>query len=405
MDEVPGERLKAEPDGDHLLNAFHDDVLHSMICQLPKPIRFGQRYRDSLAKAENVRVLLNSHAIEIEEAESARTVSLVHAMTKTGRKHRLAAKIFVLACGGLETTRLLLASKRKDSRGIGNEHDLVGRFYMQHPKGSHGHLMLQRASNARAYANGYRVNDCLMQASISLSEEFQRKEGLLNHHVMLAPLLQLSESDVASLYRQFHATWWQVRRGAALRQGAVAAAVDIPKVAVDIFGSTLRSLSRGMAPYRVVSHLEQPPNPASRLELSEDADRFGVPQLRTKWRIDTSEKRSLCRLHELLRDNLERYGIGSFRSQLNPEMDNWPISSSSAHDLGTARMHDDPRRGVTDANGRVHGLHNLYVIGGALFPTSGSANPTLTIVALALRMADFLMTRTCGTQATSSAPE
>jgi choline dehydrogenase-like flavoprotein len=142
--------------------------------------------------------------------------------------------------------------------------------------------------------------------------------------------------------------------------------------------------------FSVLNHMEQIPKPESRLELSTSRDQFGVQQLRIDWRIDPFEMRSLCRLHEVLRDRLAAAGAGKFESQLDRLSDDWPIVQDSAHHMGTTRMHLDPRQGVTDAQGRVHEVQNLFISGSSLLPTSGYANPTLTIVALAIRLAEHL---------------
>lgn len=139
-----------------------------------------------------------------------------------------------------------------------------------------------------------------------------------------------------------------------------------------------------------MNHMEQIPDRDSRVDLSEQKDTFGVPQLRIDWRIHDVEKSCLCRLHELLRDNLERYGMGTLESELDPHMQAWPVSNSSSHHMGTTRMHAEPHQGVTDGNCRVHSVHNLYIAGSSLFPTCGYANPTLTIVGLSIRLADHL---------------
>ena len=108
------------------------------------------------------------------------------------------------------------------------------------------------------------------------------------------------------------------------------------------------------------------------------------------WRIDALEKTSLCRLHEVVCDHLAAAGAGKLESELDALADDWPIVQDSAHHMGTTRMHLDPKQGVTDAHGRVHSVQNLYVSGNSLLPTSGHANPTLTVVALAIRLADHI---------------
>ncbi|MXN67226.1 hypothetical protein GR183_20150 [Stappia sp. GBMRC 2046] len=390
VNELPSEDFDAQRHSDHLLAAFDDDVFRSCMTYLVRPIRFGKQYQEALGRAQNVRVLLNSYATEIEECRSEHGISLIHSFAKGGKKHRLSAGIFVLACGGLETTRLLLASKRKHACGVGNQNDLVGRYYMQHPKGSHGHIALRKNTKLKCYVPGLLLKDRLLKACISLTNQRQRREELLNHRVVLAPLLQLSGSHAARRYGELRALWSERQCGKAFRMVATSGAIGIPKVAASTCRNIISSLSHGALHYRVINHMEQLPEPSSRIELSRETNRFGVPLLRTRWRIGDAEKKSLCRFHELLGQNLSRYKIGSLQSRLDPQMNSWPVLTSSSHDLGTTRMHSDPRYGVTDANGGVHGLRNLYIIGGALFPTGGHANPTLTIIALALRMVAHL---------------
>lgn len=394
LDSIPSESFDPTRHDKQLLAAFDNDVLRSSMVHLSAPFRFGQRYRESLEQARNVQVLLNAFATEIQENPSEDSISVIHAVTKNGRKLRLSADTFVLACGGLETARLMLASRRKHSSGVGNQHDLVGRYYMQHPKGSHGHVVLRRRTPATGYVRGFRVSGNLVHACISLSEQQQRREGLLNHRIVLAPILQLSESRLSRLYGELRASWRSGHRRRAFRRGTAAGMIEIPGAAASVCKNILRSLPYGTLHYRVVNHMEQIPDPTSRVELTNDTDCFGVPKLRTNWHIGLDEKRSLCRFHELLDENIRRHGIGRLYHGLHPEMDDWPIAASSSHDLGTTRMHVNPRHGVTDADGRVHSVKNLYVVGGALFPTGGHANPTLTIIALALRMAAFLKDRT-----------
>lgn len=141
---------------------------------------------------------------------------------------------------------------------------------------------------------------------------------------------------------------------------------------------------------------EQIPNPESRIKLSHDRDAVGMNRVTLTWRLTLEDKRSLRRSHEILARELARSGLG--RMKLAPELgtndDSWPADlNGGRHHMGATRMHTDPKRGVVDADGRVHGLANLFVAGSSVFPTSGSANPTLTIVALALRLADHLKAR------------
>jgi choline dehydrogenase-like flavoprotein len=163
-----GRILKVSADNDfsvvarhaHLAPAFHNDDLHTAIFLMTRPLRFGQHYLDLLTRSPNVQVYLNGRVVEIEEDPNSPIVRCLHIVTPGERAHRITAKHFVIACGGLENTRLLLTSKRKMACGIGNQRDLVGRYYMQHPRGLHGAAVLVRNHLCTPlYTGGYVSND------------------------------------------------------------------------------------------------------------------------------------------------------------------------------------------------------------------------------------------------------
>ena len=140
--------------------------------------------------------------------------------------------------------------------------------------------------------------------------------------------------------------------------------------------------------------MEQAPNPDSRVTLGQDRDRLGCRRPVLQWRTSAVDKSTAHRAHAILGEEISRSGIGRMTSAMGREADPWPAAVRGArHHMGTTRMHVDPRRGVVDADCRVHGIANLYVAGSSVFPTSGAANPTLTIVALALRLARHLQDR------------
>jgi choline dehydrogenase-like flavoprotein len=141
-------------------------------------------------------------------------------------------------------------------------------------------------------------------------------------------------------------------------------------------------------------HSEQLPNPASRITLSTETDCFGVPQPRIDWRYLPADIRSVQVTLAIFAQALAVGAHGELT--FNPDHVEAEILRDGAyggHHLGTTRMSPSPRTGVVDSDCRVHGVTNLFVASGAVFTTSGQANPTLTIIALALRLADHLRTR------------
>ncbi len=370
----------------HLAAEFHNDALQTTIFQMTRPIRFGEHYRPLLSAARNVQVVLHGRVIDIEEDPDAPVIRYFHIATPGGRTHRVSAKHFVLACGGLENPRLLLASKRKMAAGIGNQHDLVGRYYMQHPKGLHGIAVLNSKSlRSPLYTHGYLADEVRICGGICFTEAFQEREQLLNPCVMFRPVLSLSEGHASEVYRAARRKWHRSHANT----GNGRELLELAKSAATVLEQAFHRPGLHSV-FSVLNHMEQIPKPESRLDLSQRKDQFGVPQLRVDWRIDPLEKASLVRLHTLLRDRLARDGAGRLVSQLDPLAEDWPVSRDSAHHIGTTRMHASPQHGVTDPHCRVYGVQNLYVGGSSVLPTSGYANPTLTLVALAIRLAEHL---------------
>jgi hypothetical protein len=147
-------------------------------------------------------------------------------------------------------------------------------------------------------------------------------------------------------------------------------------------------LSRGVSELIVVNYCEQLPNPQSRVYLSEKRDQLNVPRLVLDWRIRAEETRSLMRLQALLDSHLRTHQLGYVDNTSEPFSE--LLYTDASHHIGTTRMSTDLRTGVVDADCKVHGVDNLFIAGSAVFPTAGYANPTLTIVALAIRLAEHL---------------
>ena len=145
---------------------------------------------------------------------------------------------------------------------------------------------------------------------------------------------------------------------------------------------------RRYSAFALLINLEQGPDPDNRITLSDTRDAFGLPRATVHWRWTARDRTNLARLRALLAAELKRHGLG--RVVCNADV---AIDADAHHHLGTTRMDRDARNGVVDEHGRLHALSNMYVAGSSVFPTGGFANPTLTIAALALRLADHLAMR------------
>lgn len=361
--------------------------------------RFGADYRSSLRKSDRVQVVLNASAVAINANPEGTAVHSVTARTLQGTSLEVRARRFVLACGGIENARLLLVSRDRHANGLGNAHDTVGRYFMDHPRAVHGRVHVPAGVKLKLL-RGRPLPDGKWQVGIAMSPQAQRENQLLNHYVTFE--LQTSSYSAAK-YQSFIQTMKVLmRRGhAGSRWGfAKKHLQDLPNMIYLLSPKELmphqlyRALvtARDLVPrrpqpqtYVVVYFCEQPPNPTSRVTLSRDVDLLGVNKVDLDWRIDASVCESIDRMQRILGEDLTAAGIGRIETT-----EETPQFTDASHHMGTTRMSLDPRKGVVDPDCRVHGLQNLFMAGSSVFPSAGYVNPTLTIVALSLRLADHL---------------
>ncbi len=331
------------------------------------PTRFGSVHREAVTEAPNVDVYLHANAVDIELGRGERRVDRVRAVTLAGAGFTVRSKLFVLAAGGIENPRLLLASNRQQTAGLGNQNDQVGRFFMEHPHVfSAGLLPSVPAERLALYYPAFRVGAVSVIGAWKVSAKLRRAEQIADGSHWLH---ERRETDV---FEQRLATTISEMDGGA------------PP------GRSGTPTSRP-ARYVFASECEQVPNPASRITLANERDALGVQRVDLAWRLLPIDYRSALRSHQILAQHLGLAGVGRVQVLLDAESTDWPPGMEGGrHHMGTTRMHVDPRHGVVDADGLVHGLKNLYVAGSSLFPTAGAANPTFTLVALALRLADRL---------------
>lgn len=391
--------------------AFNTDAIERFSC----PTNFGRRYGERLRRAPNIRVLLNAHVTEIVRGEKSDAIGHVVLRTLEGAEFRLEADRFLLATGGIETARLLLASRAKDPNGIGNAHDQVGRNYLCHIAGTMGALTI--ASPATQIFHGYdRAWDgTYCRRRLALRPEVQREKRIGNivmrlHHPRL-PDPAHGRGILSAIYlaKPFISYEYSKRLhgGEALSTGLVLK--HIWNIAREPFGTAgflvnwarRRTLVARKFPSLIVAprnnvfsldiHAEQVPNPESRITLGSTRDAFGMPQARVDWRHRPLDLETVRVALGLLKDDLAQWGGGTLAYD-EAEIPDAMLRDGAygGHHIGTARMGASPQEGVVDSDARVFGTSNLYVAGSSVFPTSSQANPTLTIIAFALRLAAHL---------------
>jgi len=376
------------------------DRLDSKVFQFSYPRDFGRSYRQELEAAPNIDVYLNANVIQIETGDGGDSVTGVRVATFNKKQIRFVAPFFVLACGGIENPRLLLASRDANPNGLGNRFDLVGRFFMDHPYFLSGYYDPASPALSR---NFYTIDsydrvgrEQKAHAALALKEPLLRKSGVNGaalyfvrrpRYKMLPAYFSpagrsfthmmdiMSHSDVPN--RRFGQHLCNILRGLDV------IALNLSRQALEPFRP------RPLLGLRTI--LEATPNPDSRVTLTQRRDPFGLPRVSVDWRLNRRDLDGFKELLSTIRAEFDRLGLGRLVEDDAVDEAGWPQSMTGGkHHIGTTRMHVDPREGVVDPNCRVHGMSNLYIAGSSVFPTSGCVNPTLTIVALTIRLADHL---------------
>lgn len=335
-------------------------------------VRFGKKYRQVLEEADDLRVILHANVTELVANAPGTAVTEARIAVLCGPRVTLRAKRFVVATGGVENARLLLASNSVIPGGLGNQHGNLGRYFMDHarlrvvghlmwtgpkPKGSLGQRIRSEISSAPKW----------FYIMYSPSTEVQRREQMLNCGFRL---MGSQVGHVDPLTVDAH---------------RLAAAVDRHPG-----GPGLREAAPKTAFKGIKFYIEHTPNRESRVMLDDTLDPLGKPRTRVRWRISDSDVDQIYRTLDLLGREVGAASRGRLRITVDRDRIFQEQGFLGSHPMGTTRMTDDPKRGVVDPDCRVHGLGNLYVAGSSVFPTGGFANPTMTLVALALRLADHL---------------
>lgn len=339
--------------------------------QFSPPTRFGRRYRTELVQAPDIDVLLHANVTKIAALPSAAAVDHLDIRTLSGRSHRVRARRYVLACGGIENARLLLLSDDVMPAGLGNQNDMVGRCFMEHPHlgGFADVIVADLARLPPIYRGQVEVDGRPGRVSYVPNPDYLRRERRLNISFTMSPTGPLGEGGTA-----------QDASTADLRDMLQAARPFISD----------QPAHAGSVRMGIGCACEQVPNPDSRVMLDTETDALGLRRTRLDWRLTEQDRRSLiANIHALGRE-LAATGIGRMRPLLADDGRWEDVVAGGSHHMGTTRISDDPRRGVVDRDCRVHGVDNLYIAGSSVFPTSGSANPTLNLLALAYRLVDHL---------------
>lgn len=365
------------------------------------PLNFGTAYTKQLEDHEFITVYKNANVTEINLNGQGDKVESLTVKSLSGNEATAIASHTVIACGGLENPRLLLASRTINKAGVGNDRDVVGRYFMEHPEVEVAKLSGFNALQMSKLKRLTTPDQQTIGVAFCAGTEQQTIQQMGNGATFIAaPSLSNVNNGWASLLA--------LRDGLAAKQIPENAGAHIKKLIAD-FDSAIgiaalrmrgketstQIVQRGFI--NVICMCEQSPNPNSRVSLSEQTDLLGSPQVNLHWDLTELDRHTIRATVTLMAAEFNRLGLGTIQLDEWLRKENtstWPERLRGGHHhMGTTRMSADPAKGVVDKNCTVHGIDNLHIAGSSVFPTGGYVNPTLTIVALASRLADHLKSK------------
>jgi choline dehydrogenase-like flavoprotein len=323
-----------------------DRHLINRVYQIGPRTPFTRTYLRALGECGNIAVYHHAHARGFR-TDNQRRVVAVEAVTAAGSPFQVGARAVVLAAGAIENARLLLIGA--DKLGLGENRKWIGRCFMEHPR-DRSLVLIPRAAVAsdlwRYYGRKRSTTGVIVGGRIAVAREAV-EAGFANASISLLPGHEPGRPSA------------------------------IGRLLEPLMGRRVPST------FRVVVNLEQSPDPENRVVLAPERDRLGLHRVQLHWRWREKDQAALERLRTGLIAWLSAWGKVEEHRDV-------PLDPNAHHHSGTTRMHADPAMGVVDATGRVDRTENLYLAGASVFPAAGWANPTLTVVALGIRLADRL---------------
>ena len=363
--------------------------------------RFGASANRDLLHHPNLHIYIHATAVELHLNAFGTAIESAEVASLSGKRERIRAGTFILAAGGIENARILLASRSRQANGIGNSQDVVGRYFMEHPHARGGELHVRQLwSTLQTFRSSHWSARARYAACLRPSDELQRQHQILNSSFTprVRPHADAKQAVGNRLYQAIKEHTTPTRSKRAVWRATRSTKLWWKRITHPLKPwALLRFGNQGL--YLSV-RAEQAPNPSSRVRLVEQRDALGMPRIALDWQLSEIDKRTISVMMQALDARMRQEGSGHVipaKWLQDPELpwEHDELISLHAfggyHHMGTTRMASDPRFGVVDANCRVHGIANLFIAGSSVFPTAGWANPTLTILALALRLGDHVL--------------
>lgn len=337
--------------------AVEGSGLNAIAMSYSPPVFLKEKYGGELDANPNITLVLNANFISF--ATDGERITHANVSDYAGLDRKVKARDYVLAAGGIENSRLLLWCDAVSGGAVTRSNPNVGRYWMEHPHATLGDALLAKPSPWEADENGV--------AFFSPTASTMADHGILNCG------LRMRFEHMAGTKKQI---------------------ADLACVAPDLATWIARQFDKDLfCGAKIRAAWEQEPRFDNRVELGAQKDAFGMPRPILHWSKSVLDTKTPRVVTEMLGKYLASRGLGRVRV-LDWVVGKAPFPDDDEiagyHHMGGTRMAATAQTGVVDRDGKVFGQDNLYVAGSSVFPSGGHANPTLTIVQLALRLADHL---------------
>ena len=341
------------------------DGISATAFRWPDKLKFREKYFDQLVNTTNVMFVTNANLVDVEFGMVQNVVSAAHFKNYAGEVHKVKAKSFVIACGGIENAKLLLNFAGDHTQFIDVAPN-IGQYFIEHLCYYHSAYILTgkaEVDHLSSIIGRHNVEIGDYQWIGVPTAEARAAQGIANNVSITLDDTTLAPPD-------------------------------------DILADPVTQGLQSMLKHTKVSgsdqiiycyvRAEQLPNPESNITLTTARDSQGLRRVQLNWGFDPRDLHSMKAAVGLLGQAVAKRDLGRMCYVEPDQTAKWQTIYGGYHHMGTTRMSESPEFGVVDADCRVHGIANLYMGGSSVFSTGGWANPTINVTAFAVRLAEHL---------------
>jgi len=358
------------------------------------PVRFFHEYGQKLIQSDNVTIYKNTNLIDIEFNLDTKKISAAIVQSNNGKKGNIQASTFILCLGGIENARMMLIFNDKYKNKLGNKGDNVGRYFMEHPTPRAAQLFVEDDSIFDFYKFNNQGSK-YVQAFMELSPSQLALHQTTNLRIPLVPASNFTMSDGISsshiLKNSLSDGELPNNFGSHLYNVLSDLDMVVEGIARKNFDQRLFDHADKVGGFQLPMMMEQTPDRNNRVYLGSTKDKFGLKKILMDYHISKADKKRVWKTLDIVASEVGATNLGRLKKLKERSDRIWSDQLGfSNHHMGTTRMSNSENDGVVDKNLLVFGTDNLFIGGSSVFPTGGHVPPTLTIVALAIRLSNFL---------------